>query len=49
MDQVKHKEGWDDTTLHMIEWDAHGIAVANTRETRPFIIKLLNDLLPTGS
>jgi len=48
-DTIKSKEGWDDATLHLVDWEAHGLAVSNSRETRTFITKLLHDLLPTGA
>jgi hypothetical protein len=34
--------------FRLVDWEAFQSAVSNTRETRTFTIKLINDLLPTG-
>ena len=45
---IKLRESWSEATLQMVDWEAHGRAVSNTRETKTFITKLIYDLLPTG-
>jgi hypothetical protein len=41
-------DGWSPETFRLVDWEALQSAVCNTRETRAFTIKLINDLLPTG-
>jgi ribonuclease HI len=46
--QQLQSEGWSPETFRIVDWEAFQSAVSNTRETRTFTIKLINDLLPTG-
>ncbi len=46
--QQLQSEGWSPETFQIVDWEAFQSAVGNTRETRTFTIKLINDLLPTG-
>jgi hypothetical protein len=46
--QQLQSEGWSPETFRLVDWEAFQSAVSNTRETRTFTIKLINDLLPSG-
>jgi hypothetical protein len=45
---IQDKEGWTDDVFHSVDWTSFSSAVANTKESRTFIIKLINDYLPVG-
>jgi hypothetical protein len=47
-EHIKEKEGWTDDVFHSVDWISFSSAMANTKESRTFIIKLINDYLPVG-
>jgi hypothetical protein len=47
-EHIQDKERWTDDVFHSVDWTSFSSAVANTKESRTFIIKLVNDYLPVG-
>jgi ribonuclease HI len=47
-EHIQDKEGWTDDVFHSVDWTSFSSARANTKESRTFIIKLINNYLPVG-
>ena len=45
---IKRKEEWDEPTFQLVDWAAYTSAVTSNTLDHKFIVKLVNDLLPTG-
>ncbi len=44
---IRRKHGWDASTLHSIQWDAHALAIKQTTIPHTHLVKLLHRILPT--